>query len=388
MKRCLRILVLSVIFGCLIFALMQTAAAAGTLVTVDNVNFRKGPSLDASVITTVKSGSSVEVLEHDPAGWSKVKVNGTTGYIRSDFLGISSGSKGVTFKTTDGVNFRTGASLDAKVITTLTNGTSVEMIEHNPAGWSKVKVNGTTGYIRSDFLALTIQSTQQTSSTPVQNTQQETSAPAQSVQQDTSTSATEPTKLKTNADVNLRSEPSTDARIIRTLDANTEVDVIEYDSSGWTKASVEGSVGYIRSDLLSMSGRNVELLEWSAVKGILKNGVPLHVYDVRSGVSFNIQCFSKGDHADVEPVTKEDTDTIFRIRNNVWSWAARPVWVTIGDRTVAASINGMPHDVTTIRDNGLNGHFCLHFKGSTTSSSSASYKADLQNAVTEAWNAR
>ena len=342
--------------------MLQSALAAEMRVSDDDVNFRNEASLDAQVIRTFSAGASVEVLEHNPGGWSKVSSNGTVGYIKSDYLTIPAGTSAFTFRTTDGVNFRTGPSLEAEVIRTLNNGTSVEMIEHDPVGWSKVKVDGTVGYVNSDFLSLTGSSS--------------------------GSSGTSNGNLKTTDGVNFRTSPSTDAGIITTLNANTGVEVLERESSGWTKVRYDGNVGYIKSEFLSVTGRNVELLEWSYVRGILKNGVPIHVIDVRTGISYNIQCFSKGDHADVEPVTKADTDTMFNIRGGVWSWAARPVWVSIDNHLIAASLHGMPHDVSTIADNGMNGHLCLHFLGSTTSSTSESYKADLQNAVQEAWNAR
>jgi hypothetical protein len=111
----------------------------------------------------------------------------------------------------------------------------------------------------------------------------------------------------------------------------------------------------------------------------------MHVVDVRTGITFKLRAFSKSGHADVETPTRADTDAILRSRNGVWAWAPRPVWVTIGDRTIAAALNGMPHDVSTISGNGLNGHLCLHFNNTVTNSKT--YQRDLNNAVMEAWNA-
>jgi len=111
----------------------------------------------------------------------------------------------------------------------------------------------------------------------------------------------------------------------------------------------------------------------------------MRVLDVRTGLSFNLQSFSKSGHADVEPLTAADTATILSTRGGVWSWAARPVWVTIGDRTIAAALNGMPHAGSTISGNNMNGHLCLHFGGTVTNNKS--YQQDLRNAVQEAFNA-
>jgi len=160
---------------------------------------------------------------------------------------------------------------------------------------------------------------------------------------------------------------------------------LENESNGWSRVRHNGTVGYIRSDLLG-PGRGIELIDWSSVKSIVPTGVNLRVVDVRTGISFNLRCFSKSGHADVEPPTQSDTDAILRTRNGVWAWAPRPVWVTIGERTFAAALNGMPHDVSTIRNNGINGHLCLHFNNTVTNSKS--YQKDLNNAVTEAWNKR
>ena len=346
------------VFLCLTFAFAATSLAAETLVTTDRVNLRTGSSLDADVITTLNAGAGVEVLEHNPAGWSRVRTNGTTGYIRSDFLTIPSGTQSMIFKTTDGVNFRRSPSTDAEILATLPVRTDVEVLNHDPAGWSGVRVNGTDGYIRSDFLSVT---------------------GAESGGSST---------MRTNDGVNLRAAPTTDSSIIRVLSVNTAVQVLEHNSNGWSRVVHEGATGYIRSDLLSVNGRTVELLEWSVVRGMITYGEIIPVYDVRTGLSFNIKCFSAGVHADVEPATRADMEVHLRTHNGVRSWSARPVWVTIGGHTIAASLHGMPHDVSTIPDNGMNGHICLHFLGSTAGNSSESYKRDLQNAVQEAWNAR
>ena len=346
------------------FALSQTAFATDTadlFCTTDNVNFRTGPSTDASVIRLVYTGTNVKIVEHDPAGWSKVKVGETTGFIRSDFLSLPAGAP-ATLSTTGGVNVRSGPSTNDKIIRTLTPETEVEILEHCPAAWSRVRINGSEGFIRSDLLALSGRAA--TLGTSV---------------------AQAPTTLRTVGGVNFRAGPDTDARILSVLNTGTSVEVLEYDPVGWSKVRSNGSTGYIRSDLLGEGAGAVELLAWSEAKDIVKNGVNMRIVDVRTGISFTLRSFSKGGHADVEPVAQADTDTMYRIRDGKWSWAARPVWVTLGNRTVAASINGMPHAGSTISNNGMDGHLCLHFWGTITNNKS--YEKDLNNAVMEAFNA-
>ena len=367
MKRFLRRSFYLVVVSCLILGLTQTALAAGEFRTTDGVNFRTGPSTGSGVIRTIGRGSAVEVLEHDPAGWSKVIDNGVVGYIRSDFLELIAGDSPIVFKTTAGVNFRAGPSTNDKVLDTLGAGTAVEVLEHDPAGWSKVRFNGTEGYIRSDFLLKPAQDGQTV----------QVAAPAVQPQPGALYRAT--------TGVNFRAGPSTDDTVIKALVAGSIVEMLEHDPDGWSKVKFNGKEGYIKSEYLSAGGGGIELLEWSAAKGVVQTGMVIRVVDVRTGLAYNIRCFSKGGHADVEPLTKADTDTILKSRNGVWAWDPRPVWVTIGSRTIAASLNGQPHDISTIKDNGMDGHLCLHFHGTVTNNKS--YQKDLNNAVMEAWRA-
>jgi len=170
------------------------------------------------------------------------------------------------------------------------------------------------------------------------------------------------------------------------LPVNTSVEVLEKQSNGWSRVKYNNNEGFIRSDLLGQGARTVELIDWSTAKSIVPTGVNLDVVDVRTGITFQLRGFAKSEHMDVEPPTQADTDAILRTRNGVWAWAPRPVWVTVGNRTFAAAINGMPHDVSNISNNGMNGHLCMHFNNTITDSQS--YQSDLRNAVTEAYNAR
>jgi len=236
----------------------------------------------------------------------------------------------------------------------LATGTSVEVLENQSDGWSKVRHNDTDGFIKSDLL--------------------------------TSSSEAAIGTLRTVTGVNFRAGPSTNHDIIGHVAVNTAVDILENQSNGWSRVRHNGTVGFIKSEFLGTGARTIELIDWSTAKSIVPTGVNLRVVDVRTGISFNLRGFSKSGHMDSEPPTQEDTDAILRSRGGVWAWAPRPVWVTVGDRTYAASLNGMPHDVSTIRNNGMNGHLCLHFNNTVTNSKS--YQRNLNNAVMEAYDAR
>ncbi len=62
-------------------------------------------------------------------------------------------------------------------------------------------------------------------------------------------------------------------------------------------------------------------------------------------------------------VVKDHTELFTQTFGGATTWGGRPVWVTIGERTFAASIHGMPHAGATIVDNNMDGHVCMYFVG-------------------------
>jgi hypothetical protein len=74
-----------------------------------------------------------------------------------------------------------------------------------------------------------------------------------------------------------------------------------------------------------------------------------------------------------------------KIYGGSWSWSRRAVWVSVGDRNFAGSINGMPHGGESLSYNNFNGHSCIHFLNSRTHGTNKVDSAH-QNAVKEAFN--
>jgi uncharacterized protein YraI len=196
----------------------------------------------------------------------------------------------------------------------------------------------------------------------------------------------------TNDRVNLRQGPTTGDDIYTTLPRGVEVTILDTSYGDWYSVSYNGISGFIKSEFLSenspavqMDGSQVELLDWSVAKKVFTTYTAATVYDIKSGLTYSIQSFSNGLHADVETLTQEDTNILLQTYGGSWAWDPRPVWVTINGRTLAASINGMPHGGGTIPGNGLNGQVCLHFKGSATHNGNNAFTRDHQVAVDEAW---
>ncbi|RJX40172.1 hypothetical protein D3P09_12485 [Paenibacillus pinisoli] len=109
-----------------------------------------------------------------------------------------------------------------------------------------------------------------------------------------------------------------------------------------------------------------ELLPWQEAKSVIPRKANLTVVDLETGLRFNAQRRAGSSHADVQPLTKVDSETMKEIYGGKWSWHRRAILVIANGRTLAASMHGMPHGGDGIPDNGFRGHFCIHFQGSAT----------------------
>ena len=208
-----------------------------------------------------------------------------------------------------------------------------------------------------------------------------------------------PAPFVTTANLRLRTEPTTNSEIIQTVPQGSTVQVTDLRDGRWKAVEFGGAHGYMYAEFLfDLSGRDnppavgasgIERLHWSYVQTFLPQGVPVTITDVRTGITYQMVSFSHGSHADVRPFSAEDTAAFLRTFNGRWSWSPRPILVHIGERTVAASINGVPHGGTTsINNNNMYGHVCIHFYGSRTHNRNTNHERDHQNAVREAFNAR
>lgn len=123
----------------------------------------------------------------------------------------------------------------------------------------------------------------------------------------------------------------------------------------------------LRNEALMLRQRHYgELLSWEEAKSFFPLKSTFQVRDAETGLTFRVQRRAGRTHADVQPLTREDTAVMKKIYQNRWSWKRKAVIVSANGRNVAASMNGMPHGGDGIPENGFSGHFCIHFLHSTT----------------------
>jgi len=175
-------------------------ASAQTAVTTGSVNFRTAPSLNSTVVGIVPKGDQVEVLDKVNTYWSKVtydyKGKTYTGYISNSFYKTTEESTNTSNSSVDNtttstreavtigsVNFRTGPSLNNKIIGMIPYGDPVKIIKEVNSDWSygiyNYKGKDYYGYLSNSFFKY---SNGQAPSTSTPST-------------DSSSSTTQPTKL-------------------------------------------------------------------------------------------------------------------------------------------------------------------------------------------------
>ena len=148
---------------------------------------------------------------------------------------------------------------------------------------------------------------------------------------------------------------------------------------------------------LTMTLYPAEKIDWytGGINEMWPRGANYKVYDVKTGIVWWAHRWAGGRHVDAEPLTAADTARLCKCYgvNNSTEIASknlyqrRPLLVTIGTRTFACSLYGVPHnypDGDTISTNDFKGQVCIHFTNSRTHDSN---KVDSghEQAIEYAW---
>ncbi len=143
--------------------------------TTDVVNIRTSDSETADKLGKAAVGDEFELLEEKGNGWSKIRYNDGEAFIKSEFLEPSetktastddepdqeeeepqqtAESANVTGTVTvqETVKIRKGASTSSDQIDTVYAGTKLDVIMKQADGWTKIKYNGQTAYVKSDYV--------------------------------------------------------------------------------------------------------------------------------------------------------------------------------------------------------------------------------------------
>ena len=129
------------------------------VVICDNVNFRSGPSTDDEILLTMSADTQLALLDVAD-GWCHVTLDGQEGYVSAAYVAV----KGIPLKDPKGtvtgnyVNIRSEPNTDCKVLGQVSTGAIVDLVALND-GWYAIKRNGISGYIRADYVRVTVPGT-------------------------------------------------------------------------------------------------------------------------------------------------------------------------------------------------------------------------------------
>ena len=230
MKKRLISLFMVAIMSVSLLAIPSSADKTLGAYTTAALNLRKSAGTSASILMTMPKGAEVIVLSTSN-GWSKVMYNNTLGYASKAYLKSDSsvsGNFGTGTITGSDVRMRKGPSTSYSIVGTYDKGTKMT-VTGAKGDWYAVKYNGKTGYVRYDYLSISV--------TPKSTA---------------SSSKTTYTGVINGTDVRMRKGPSTSYSIVGTYDKGTKM-TITGSQKGWYKVSYNGKTGYVSSDYMRLS---------------------------------------------------------------------------------------------------------------------------------------
>ena len=150
---------------------------------------------------------------------------------------------------------------------------------------------------------------------------------------------------------------------VKTFAKLNSVSAITAGSTGSSTSSGTTTTTAAAPTVTTISASQVRYANWySEVKARCRLFPNATIYDFTTGISWQVNIFSMGAHADAEPLTARDTAEMNRAFGGKTTWTPKAVWVVLSDGTVyMASTHNTPHDTYHIRDNNFDGHICIHF---------------------------
>ena len=134
----------------LTFSLLHALAEPGTVVTSGGrLNMRQSPDDKARIVTKIKNGKTVEVLDHAD-GWFHITYEGYEGYVKEQYIKLLSAAIGQEIYS-NGTTLYLRESMDATSrIVGMVNSQQTMKVEQIDDGWILVASGVVKGYVRTE----------------------------------------------------------------------------------------------------------------------------------------------------------------------------------------------------------------------------------------------
>jgi len=281
--------------------------------------------------------------------------------------------------TASSLNIRERADSGSRVLAKVSQGTVVNVHGKTASGkWYKVSCNGVTGYASSEYLRKQGNSSSQNSSS---SKAKSSGASYSTLQYGSSGSAVTRLQKRLNA-------LGYDVSVTGNYGAETMKAVKYYQMLSGCSINGVASPSLQRRIFSSSAKKYTKIQKvdffTGGVQYLLPRGGTAYIIDCATGTRIRIYRLQGTNHFDVEPATAADTAKLRQISGGSWSWNSRPVILVAGGKYIAAAINTMPHGEQSIKNNGFNGHFCVHTTNSRTHGSNK-VNSDHQASITQAY---
>ena len=155
-----------------------------------------------------------------------------------------------TVTTTDTVNVRASDSETAEKLGKVDAGTKLTRYATLDNGWSKIDYNGKEAYIKSEFLKAE-------AAAPADNGgdagNTDNGGEAANTNTDNGGGNDRGKSVTAKESVRVRAKASTDSDVVGQLDAGASCKLLEQQSDGWCKVEYKGTIGYVKTEFVSVS---------------------------------------------------------------------------------------------------------------------------------------
>ncbi|MCR6513380.1 SH3 domain-containing protein [Clostridium sp. LY3-2] len=234
----------------------STDAKRGKVVNVtSNLRIRSSASTSSSVVGYLLEDETFDILGKSGA-WYKIKKNGTTGYIHSDYVKVIGGSdipdegqggggdesstdakRGKVINVTSNLRMRNGPSTSSSVVGYLLNGDTFDILGKS-GSWYKIKKDGTTGYISGEYVKVIDGS----------DVPDDPSGGGGSGEYENQYGKV----INVTSSLRLREKPNTSSNVLGYLSPSESVKVQKKEGD-WFKVNARGMTGYAHSDYIKLT---------------------------------------------------------------------------------------------------------------------------------------
>lgn len=129
------------------------------------LNIRSKASETSSIVGKLPKDGGCYIYSIDDKGWAKIKSGKITGYVASEYLITGTDVPALAKKVgqlvatvaADSVRIRSEKSTDAPIVTGVSKGEELEIIDNSDKNWAKVALDQTNAYISKDYITVSYQ---------------------------------------------------------------------------------------------------------------------------------------------------------------------------------------------------------------------------------------